>query len=83
MKDTPNKRKFYKKTILVEFLSEDPFPEGEDLDGLVAESVDCYSMNIVRETDTTMTSKQAARELLKQGSDPSFFRLTEDGSPME
>ena len=80
----PTKRVFFKKTVMVEFLSESPFPEGISLESLANESVNGdYSMSIVRETDSKMTGKKAARELLKHGSDPSFFQLNEDGTDAE
>lgn len=80
----PTKRVFFKKTILVEFLSETEFPDGISLESLANESVNGdYSMGIVRETDSKITGKKAARELLKQGSDPSFFQLNEDGTDTE
>jgi len=77
----PAKRVFYKKTIMVEFLSETEFPDDINLANLVFEATDGdYSYAIVRETDSKMTGKKAARELLKQGSEPSFFHLNEDGT---
>jgi hypothetical protein len=78
------KRVFFKKTIWVEFLSETEFPDGISLESLANESVNGdYSMGILREVDSKMNGRKAARELLKQGSDPSFFQLNEDGTDAE
>jgi hypothetical protein len=73
-------RKFFKKTMKVEFLSETPFPDNTMLEVLVDRAInDDYSMNITQEKDTKITGKQAARALLNHGSDPSFFQLTDKG----
>jgi len=78
-----SERKFYKKTMKVEFLSEEPFPR-LGLEGMVAEATDgSFSMNITQDTETEITGKQAARALLNHGSDPSFFQLTPTGQDMD
>jgi len=78
------KRVFFKKTITVEFLSETEFPNGISLESLANESVNGdYSMGIVREIDSKMTGRKAARALLNHGSDPSFFQLNKDGTDAE
>ena len=80
---TPSKRTFYKKRITVEFLAEDPFIDGCNLGALYNEAINGgYSMGIVSEENISLKGKQTAKELMKQGSDPSFFQLNEDGSDM-
>lgn len=80
-------RKFYKSIIQVEVLSEDhPISQlcGADLDQInwQIKYGDCSGCEeIVSETE--ISAKEAAEALLKQGSDPSFFNLNEDGSPLE
>ena len=73
-------RKFFKKTMKVEFLSETPFPDNTSLENLATEAIDGdYSMNITQDKETEINGKQAARALLNHGSDPSFFQLTNKG----
>ena len=72
-------RKFYKRTLTVEFLSESPIPD-MGLGQMVDEAINGdYSMNITKDGTDELDGKQAARELEKQGSDLGFFSLTEKG----
>jgi hypothetical protein len=76
-------RKFYKTVITVEVLSEEPVAFG-DLGGLHCAITEGGCSGDYTEGKTkTLSAKQAVRELLKQGSDPSFFRLTETGADAE
>ena len=76
-------RKFYKKTITLEFLSESEFPY-MDVENLVFEAREGdYSMRTVSEDDNEIDGKQAAEALLNHASDPSFFSLTEKGEDLE
>jgi len=71
-------RKFFKRTLTVEFLSETPFCMG--LRQMVDEAINGdYSMNITKGSTDELNGKQAAEALLEHGSDPSFFQLTEKG----
>jgi len=77
-------RKFYKRTVTIEVLSEDPIPSGMNLAQIIDESESGeYSMREFGEKEVEVNGKQAARALLKQGSDPTFFRLTKDGEDCE
>lgn len=77
-----SERKFYKKTMKVEFLSEEPFPN-MSLEGMVCEATTGeFSMNITQDTEMELDGKQAARALLNHGSDPSFFQLTAKGEEL-
>lgn len=73
-------RTFYKRTITLEFLSEEPIPGEMGVECLVNEAnIGSYSMRIARDIETKLNGKQTARELLKQGSSPGFFSLNEKG----
>lgn len=77
-------RKFFKKTMRVEFLSESEFPDGMSLESMVNEATTGdYSMNITQDKETEINGKQAARALLNHGSDPGFFQLNSDGTDAE
>jgi len=78
-------RKFYKTIIQVEVLSEDnPIGDYVDLADLAYEITDgeC-SGNVEVKEKIELTGKQAADALENQGSDPSFFRLDDDGNDVE
>ena len=73
-------RKFYKRTLTVEFLSEEAIPAGMSLAQIIDEAEGGeYSMREFGEKEVELNGKQAARALQKQGSDPAFFQLTPDG----
>ena len=76
-------RKFYKCTIQVEILCEEPF-EWDDLYGvhLAITDGDC-SGKAEQISSEVLTAEQAAQELITQGSDPGFFQLTETGEDAE
>ena len=74
-----SKRKFWKTEVHIEVLSEIPFEWDslEDIQYAITEG-DCSSRVLqgrVKKLDAT----QAVTELLKQGSSPEFFGLTEKG----
>ena len=74
-------RQFYKRTITLEILSEDKIQNGVSLQQILWEAVEGnYSMQTVDETNAILTGKEAAAGLFNQGSDPSFFQLTDDGN---
>lgn len=75
-------RKFFKTTIVVTVLSEDePVSADMPLEGIGYEIVhgDWSGEYDVTEI-VELSGKEAADALAAQGSDPSFFRLNEDGS---
>jgi len=77
-------RKFYKTIIQVEILSEEALPSGlslTDIDFIISEG-DC-SGQLQTISEEVLDGKQAAQALLKQGSDPDFFMLTEEGDCSE
>lgn len=77
-------RKFFKQIIQIEVLSEDvPLKWGnlQDIQYAISQG-DCSG--VVNEISTKeLNSKQTAKELIKQGSEPAFFQLTETGKNEE
>lgn len=78
-------RVFYKTIITIEVLSEDPIPDGMSVENIAKEAMEgSYSMQTLGEPiETVLNGKEAADALLEQGSDSSFFQLTEDGNDVE
>ena len=75
------KRKFYKRVVTLEFLSETPITDDIELTDLIWEGTHgSYSMRMTSEKDVVLNGKQAAKALLLQDSDPGFFGLNDDGS---
>ena len=70
---------YYKTKITFNVLSEEPIPEGMNLDEIYRECVEgAYSGDLGFESEVTkLTASQAAQELIKQGSDPEFFAIEE------
>jgi hypothetical protein len=70
---------YYKTKITFNVLSEEPIPEGMNLDEIYRECVEgAYSGDLSFESEVTkLTASQAAQELIKQGSDPEFFAIEE------
>jgi hypothetical protein len=76
-------RKFHKRVVTLEILSEEPIPEGMDIANIIFEAQEGdYSMRECDEKDTILDGKQAAKALLQQNSDPSFFQLTPNGDDL-
>lgn len=77
-------RKFHKTVIKFTVLSEDPIPDGMSLENIAHECFNGdWSMGYNSFKETQLNGKQAANALHKQGSDPSFFNLTDDGEDAE
>ena len=77
-------RKFYRTTIALEILSENPIPEGLEVADIVDEAVHgAYSMRHLPSTVTVLDGKEAAAALTEQASDPSFFRLDSEGNDLD
>lgn len=77
-------RKFYKTTFILEVLSEDVPPEWDNLNDIyyLISQGHC-SGKIISDESKEITAKEVAEALIAQGSDPEFFRLTEDGMDLE
>jgi hypothetical protein len=73
------KRKFYKTVFTVEILSEEE-PCSPSL-GTIAFQITKgdWSGTTREKSKKKLDGRQAARALFNQGSDPSFFRLTDEG----
>lgn len=77
---TPSTRKFYRTVITVEVLSEEPLDPTVSLADVESAITDGDCSGDVKFTASeTLTGPQTADALMKQGSDPEFFRLTENG----
>lgn len=77
------KRKFYKTTIMVEVLSEDPY-DFNNLSDVYRDITTGACSGQVRVTGREdFQGPRAAKELRKQESDPAFFRLDENGNDTE
>ena len=78
-----SKRKFYKTVIQITVLSEEPF-EYENLSQVDYAITDggC-SGDYKTVTAKIINGKEAAKELLRQGSDTDFFELTENGEDLQ
>lgn len=74
-----SKRKFYKTIIQVEVLSEDVPPEFDNLLELHHGINEDWSGDWKVQAPVLRTGKEMAQDLIGQGSDPEFFRLTEQG----
>lgn len=73
-------KKFFKRTITVEFLSETPIPN-MGLGTMVEEAIGgSYCMSITKDKVDELDGKQTADALVEHGSEPSFFQLTEEGN---
>lgn len=83
MLDHMTSRKFFKTIVKVTVLSEEPIHEMELNELHYAITEGGMSGEVEYGFQNKLNGKQAAMELLAQGSDPSFFRLTEDGEDIE
>ncbi len=73
-------RRFHKTVIQIEILSEDPYPDGKSLQDIAYDIEDGeYSGRIHRVSSEELDGPAMADALEKQGSDPEFFRLDQDG----
>jgi hypothetical protein len=77
-------KKFYRTIVEIEILSENPFPEGVTLEGIHNEITDGewsgqYEVKLTEEVD----GPAMAKLLDKQGTDPQFFNLNDEGEDEE
>jgi hypothetical protein len=72
-------RKFYRHVIMVEVLSEEPY-NFQSLEGVehAITSGDCSGTWTVA-INETIDAATCAKQLMAQGSDPEFFRITPQG----
>ncbi len=79
-----SKRKFYRRVFYIEILSESSIPEETDLNEIYHNIVDGpWSGQIHCDEETEEEGKAMAQYLLKQGSSPDFFCLSEEGEDLE
>ena len=77
-------KKYYKTTFKIEVLSEGGAASDLGLEEILYEitngefsgAIECVGVK-------ELTSRQAARELMNQGSDPEFFNLDEHGNDLD
>lgn len=76
-------RVFFKTTVVVEVLSEEPveFDTLGELGAMISTG-DCSGKYAVTKQER-LNGRKAAKALISQGSDPGFFRLTESGKDEE
>jgi hypothetical protein len=73
-------RKFYRTTIVLQVLSEEPIPNPNDLEAVLYEMTEGgWSGEVKNAKMEEMDGCTTAQALLDQGSAPEFFGLTEDG----
>jgi hypothetical protein len=78
------KKKLYKTVIKVEILSEEPYEDGKSLDDINYDITQGHCSGVVKAaSSTTLVGKKAARETIKQGSDPEFFMMDDKGNELE
>lgn len=78
---TMSTRKFFRTVFTVEVLSEEPLPDGMTLEAIGEEITTGPSSGDITCLDGSVEidGAKAAELLLRHGSDPGFFQLTEDG----
>jgi hypothetical protein len=81
---TTRQRIFYRTTISIDVLSEEPLPDGLSLTEIDYAITDgpCVG-GAMRAEQRIVTAREAADALHEFGSDPSFFQLTDDGQTIE
>ena len=73
-------RKFHRYVFTYEVLSEHPIPARMGLADMLRETEEGdFNGNLLESHNEIIDGETAARLLLESGSDPCFFRLTEDG----
>jgi len=73
-------KKFYRRVVKIEMLSDDPFPDELDLAEIDAGITDGpWSGQLWTEIDEEVAPRRMARLLIRQRSDPGFLGLSDDG----
>jgi hypothetical protein len=76
-------RKFYRTKVTVEVLSEDPIATDASLYSICEAITTGGCSGVVNISEPgVLNGKEAAVALLKQGSDPEFFRIDEQGKDL-
>ena len=78
------KRKFYRTTIQIEILSEEPYTS-VSLEDINYDITDGHCSGELKDVvrNEEKSGKEMAALLMAQRSDPEFFQLTEDGEDLE
>lgn len=80
---TPSKRTFYRHVFSIEVLSEEELGSMSLVDIEEAITTGHCSGQFLETAVTKVRPKTMAKLLLKQGSDPEFFQLDEQGNDLE
>ena len=77
-------RKFYRTKVVVTILSEEPLNPSMDLEAIhyAVKEGDCSGVTEMMDP-TELDGKEAATELLAQGSDPEFFSIDRNGEDLD
>ena len=79
-------RKFYKTTLRMVVLSEEPIPPDMTVDEILEEAdsgdyvAGASSMEEADRVEQVLDGKQIGRELIAIGSEPGFFQLDDEGN---
>lgn len=73
-------RKFYKRLITIEVISEEAYQDTDVADVIQDATEGDSSMRVLSDETEEVDGRHAAETLIAQGSDPGFFRLNPDGS---
>jgi len=77
-------RKFHKTVFTFEVLSEEPINDPVSLDTLDYQTTEGHwSGRFLDTTRKVLDGPAAAKALMEQGSDPEFFRLSNEGEDLE
>lgn len=79
------KKKIYKTVIQITVLSEDPIPDGMDIEEITS---NCYDGDYCgkgefKKFNIPITGKNAADAVYDTGSDPEFFQMDDNGNEIE
>lgn len=79
------KKQLFRTVIKLEVLSEKPIEDGVSLSEIANEcdNGDFSGITKWKIINEPIVGKKAAKKVLKQGSDPEFFRMTENGDDMD
>ena len=76
--------RFYETVYTIRVLSEEPIPEGMELEDVLDEAdTGDYVAQVREDGNSTIDGPTCAKLLYEFGSDPSFFNLNDDGTPAE
>lgn len=81
-----SKKVLYRTVIKLEILSEEPIPEGWSISDIIDEATDgAYSMSseFLTSNKNRIIGKTAVMHTKRQGTDPEFFGMDENGNEID